>query len=80
MVGRGVLLEALDSPGIVGVLSVGRHELDLEHPKLRQIVHDNFEDFDAISDAFPGLDACFWCLGSASSGLDESTYPRITYN
>ena len=44
MIGRGVLLEALDSPDVTGVLSVVRHRSDVDHPKLRQIAHDDFED------------------------------------
>lgn len=54
--------------------------MDVDHPKLRQIVHENFEDFEALTDEFKGLDACFWCLGVSSAGLDEAAYTRITYD
>ncbi|MCA9539737.1 MAG: NAD(P)H-binding protein [Myxococcales bacterium] len=79
MIGRGVLLEALDSPVITEVISVGRRPVDVEHAKLRQIEHADFEHFEALADDFTGLDACFWCLGVQSAGLDEAAYSRITY-
>ena len=78
LIGGGVLMEALDSPEVTAVLSVGRRTLDVEHAKLRQIVHDDFEDFSPLADDLADLDACFWCLGIASAGLDEQTYTRIT--
>jgi hypothetical protein len=80
MIGCGVLREALDSPAVASVLSIGRRTVELEHPKLRQLTHDNFEDFSAIADELQGLDACFWCLGTTSVGLDEAAYTKITYD
>jgi hypothetical protein len=80
MVGRGVLLEALDAAAVESVLSVGRRKLDIEHTKLRQIEHADFLDFSAIADDLAGLDACFWCIGVPSTGLDEQAYTRITYD
>ena len=79
MVGRGVLLEALDSPEVTHVLSVGRRTTGVDHAKLREVVHEDFEDFAPIADELTGLDACLWCLGISSAGLDEATYTRITY-
>ena len=80
MVGRGVLLEALDSPSVGKILSVSRRPSDVAHPKLRQQLHDDFEHFDALGNQLSGLDACFWCLGATSAGKDEATYTRITYD
>lgn len=80
LIGQGVLLQALDHPTVEEVLSVGRRPLDLEHTKLQQRVHTDFLDFSSLADALSGVDACFWCLGTASSGMDEATYTRITYD
>lgn len=80
LIGRGVLHQALASQHVNSVLSIGRRELPIEHPKLRQIVHKDFEDFAPIADELANLDACFWCLGTASAGMDESSYTRITYD
>lgn len=80
LIGQGVLLQSLDHPKVDEVLSVGRRTLELDHPKLRQIAHDDFLDFSQIAEELSDLQACFWCLGTASSGVDEATYRRITYD
>ena len=77
-IGQGVLLQALDHPGVEQVVSVGRRTLAMDHPKLRQLEHGDFLDFSALADELRGLDACFWCLGTASAGVSEADYRRIT--
>lgn len=78
MIGYGVLLEALDAPDVEHVTTVGRRAVDIEHDKLEQIEHADFLDFEPIADRLKGYDACFWCLGIASSGYTEEKYRRIT--
>ena len=80
MVGRGALLEALDSSMVDTVLTVGRKEAEIAHPKLQQILHSDFENFEAIADQLTDLDACLWCLGVSSAGMSEEDYTRITYD
>lgn len=80
MVGRGALLEALDHPDVTEVLSVGRREVNVDHPRLRQLVHKDFEDFAPVAEELAGFDACFWCLGVSSAGMDEAKYARITHD
>lgn len=80
MVGRGVLLECLDSPTIDDVLVVGRRPLDMAHPKLAERIHEDFSDLSALESKLRGLDACFWCLGVSAAGLGEERYTEITYD
>lgn len=79
MVGRGVLLECLDDPRIERVLSLVRRATGLAHPKLREIVHDDFFRYDGLEAEFARLDACFFCLGVSSIGMSEREYHRVTY-
>lgn len=79
MVGYGVLLELIDSPAVTRILSIGRRTLDIENPKLEQLVHTNYEDFSAITEQMAGFDACMWCIGVPSAGLTEEKYTTITY-
>ena len=44
MVGKGVLLECLDSPDIESVLLINRRSIDMEYDKLKKIVHKDFYD------------------------------------
>jgi NOL1/NOP2/fmu family ribosome biogenesis protein len=79
MVGKGVLLECLDHAEIVEVLCIGRNPTGIEHPKLKEIIHDDFTDFSGIKNRIAGYDACFFCLGVSAAGMKEAKYHRITY-
>ena len=79
MVGQGVLRECLLSKDVDMVLSVGRRLTGRQHPKLRQIAHQDFTDFTAIEGELSGYDACFFCLGVSSIGMSEDEYRRVTY-
>jgi uncharacterized protein YbjT (DUF2867 family) len=77
MVGQGVLRECLASPDVGTVTSVVRRSTNRSHPKLQEVVHDDFTNFSTIQfDA----DACFWCLGVSSNGMSEAEYTRVTHD
>ena len=78
MIGQGVLRECLLDPRIEEVRAVVRKATGASHPKLVEIIHDDFFDYAAIEDRLGGLDACFWCLGMTSAGLTEEAYRRGT--
>ena len=78
MVGRGVLLECLDHEKISEVISIGRSEIDLSHPKLTQIVHKDFLDYSSIKEQLKGVDAAYLNMGISAVGLSEAQYKKIT--
>jgi uncharacterized protein YbjT (DUF2867 family) len=80
MVGMGVLLECLDDARVESALVVGRHPLDVTHPKLRSIIHRDFFDFTGIQSQFVDVDACFFCLGVSSVGMSDGEYDHQTYD
>jgi uncharacterized protein YbjT (DUF2867 family) len=80
MVGQGVLRECLLDPEVESVLAVGRSPTGQRHPKLREILHDNFLDYAAIESQLTGYDACFFCLGVSSVGISEERYRHLTYD
>jgi uncharacterized protein YbjT (DUF2867 family) len=80
MVGQGVLRECLLDPGVASVLAVGRSPTGQRNAKLREIVHDNFLDFSGIESQLAGFDACFFCLGVSSVGMDAERYRHLTYD
>jgi uncharacterized protein YbjT (DUF2867 family) len=80
MVGQGALRECLLDSGIESVLAVGRSPTGQRHPKLREILHDNFMDYSAIESRLAGYDACFFCLGVSSVGINEERYRHLTYD
>lgn len=79
MIGQGVLRECLLDPDVTDVLTLGRTPTGQTHEKLREVVHDDFLDYSAVEDRLTGYDACFFCLGVSSVGMNEADYHRITY-
>jgi uncharacterized protein YbjT (DUF2867 family) len=80
MVGEGVLLKALNHPDVESVLSVSRRPCGITHSKLDEIVHDNFYNYQSIEAQLTGYNACFFCLGTSSIGMNEADYTRVSYD
>ena len=80
MVGQGVLRECLLDADVESVLVVGRSPTGQRNAKLREIVHDDFLDYSAIETELKGYDACFFCLGVSSVGMNEERYRHLTYD
>ncbi|WP_308418679.1 NAD-dependent epimerase/dehydratase family protein [Hymenobacter lutimineralis] len=78
MVGEGVLLECLNSPEVEEVLSISRRPSGHTHPKLREIIHSDFQNLTPVQDQLTGYNACFFCLGVSSVGMKEPEYRRLT--
>ncbi|HUD54653.1 MAG TPA: NAD-dependent epimerase/dehydratase family protein [Terracidiphilus sp.] len=79
MVGQGVLLECLRDPEVELAVTVGRTATGVRDPKLREIVHRDLLHYDGMEESLAGFDACFFCLGVASTGMKEADYERVTY-
>ena len=80
MIGQGVLRECLIDPGVDRVLIVGRSATGQRHEKLREIAQKDLRDLTPIRDQLAGYDACFFCLGVTSAGMNEADYRRITFD
>src|SRR5882672_1012146 len=80
MVGQGILRECQRDDGVETVLVIGRNSVGLTHPKLRELISKDLFDFSAASADLQGYDACFFCLGVSSAGMNETDYTRITYD
>ena len=80
MVGAGVLIECLEHSRVRSVLVVNRTPLGRKHPKLREVIHANFHEPEALRAVCADMDACFFCLGVTSVGMDEPTYTRLTFD
>jgi len=80
MVGKAVLLECLEHSSIKSILVINRKYLGLKHPKLKEIIHSDFFDLSSIQNEFKGYNACFFCLGVSSMGIDEEAYHHLTYD
>ena len=80
MVGEGVLLVCINSPEVESVLVINRKPCGIEHPKLKEIIHEDFLDLSPIEDQLAGYNACYFCAGVTSIGKKEDEYRKITYD
>jgi len=79
MVGEGVLLTCLEHPLVTEILVVGRRHYELQHPKLKELIVPDFMQLEKFSGQLQGYDACFFCAGISSVGMNEEKYTQITY-
>lgn len=80
MVGEGVLIECLDNNQIEQVLYVGRKPSGKSHPKLKEYLVPDFLSLKSGDTQLADYDACFYCAGISSVGMDEAQYTHITYD
>jgi uncharacterized protein YbjT (DUF2867 family) len=80
MVGQGALRACLADAGVRQVLVIGRTPTGRSHPKLRELVRTDLRNYAGAEPDLTGYDACFFCLGVSSSGMDERSYTRTTYD
>lgn len=80
MVGQGVLRECLPAADVELVQTIGRTPTGQQHPKLRELVHAEMWDYDAVAPQLAEFDACYFCIGVTSSGLSEEKYTHLTYD
>ncbi len=80
MVGQGVLRECLASSQVSSVTTIGRTTIGQQHPKLRDLVHQDMWDYSAVESELTHFDACYFCLGISSAGMTEEKYTHLTYD
>ena len=80
MVGEGVLMECLENPNISEILSISRKPSGKTHPKLKEYLVSDFLSIDINDEKLKGYDACFFCAGISSVGMNEEDYTQITYD
>jgi hypothetical protein len=80
MVGAGALEECLADDRVRSVLALTRAPVGRTHPKLREVRRNDFFHYNDCRADFAACDACFFCLGVSSIGMDERAYTRVTYD
>ena len=78
MVGGCVLRCALEHPNVGQVTSVGRRNLGISHPKLIEVLHQDFADCSALAGTLSGQDAAVFCLGTYTGAVSDEQLRKIT--
>jgi len=80
MIGKGLLLECLDDQRIEQILVINRSPVQIQHSKLKEIIHPDFFNLSALKNVLAEYDICYFCLGVSVAGLNEEAYTKITYS
>jgi uncharacterized protein YbjT (DUF2867 family) len=80
MIGEGILLECLNDDRISSILSVSRKPTGKVHPKLKEYIVSDFLSLHEGDENLKGYDACFFCAGVSSIGINAADYERISYD
>src|SRR5260370_37055478 len=78
MVGGYALRCMLDHPTIERVTAIGRRKLGVSHPKLDEVLHQDFSDCSALAPVISGQDACVFCLGTYTGTVRDAELRTIT--
>jgi len=78
MVGGYALRYALDNSTVKSVTSIGRKTLGISHPKLKEVLHQDFADCSALAGALLGQDAAVYCLGAYTGSVSDAELRAIT--
>jgi uncharacterized protein YbjT (DUF2867 family) len=78
MVGGYTLRYALNHSAVGTVTAVGRKRLGISHPKLQEVLHQDFADCSALTKALSDKDAAVFCLGAYTGAVSDAELRRIT--
>ena len=78
MVGGYALRHALDHPTVGRVTGISRRTLGLWHPKLREVLHQDFGDCSALASLLANQDAAIFCLGAYTGAVSDAQLRAVT--
>jgi uncharacterized protein YbjT (DUF2867 family) len=78
MVGGYALRYALSLPAVDRVTSISRRKTGISHPKLDEILHQNFSDCSDLAQTLAGQDAAVFCLGTYTGTVSDAEMRTIT--
>ncbi|MCB0820001.1 MAG: NAD-dependent epimerase/dehydratase family protein [Bacteroidetes bacterium] len=80
MVGKGVLLECIDSPEVSDIIILVRNKINISDKKVKQVILKDFTQINSVKNELGKPAACFHCMGVSSVGMNESTFSELTFD
>ena len=78
MVGGCALRYALEHRAVGGVTAIGRRKVGISHPKLKDVLHQDFADCSALAEVLAGEHAAIFCLGAYTGVVSDAELRTIT--
>ena len=78
MVGFEVLRETLIDDRVDEVIAITRRSTEVAHPKLREVLHEDFTDYSNLGEVLARTDIFFHCLGVYQGVVSEKEFWVVT--
>lgn len=78
MIGQLVLEHCLKTTEVKEVISLVRRKSEREHPKLKEVLIEDFSDYSAHSSSFEKVDTAFFCIGVYTGQVPDEQFKQIT--
>jgi uncharacterized protein YbjT (DUF2867 family) len=78
MVGGYALHYAFENPSVASVTALVRRTLGISHPKLKEVLHQDFADCSALAEPLSGQHAAIFCLGTYTRAVSDAELRTIT--
>jgi uncharacterized protein YbjT (DUF2867 family) len=78
MVGGYALRYALANSAVASVTAIARRSLGISHPRLREVLHQDFADCSTLAETLASQDAAVFCLGTYTGTVPDAELRTIT--
>ena len=78
MIGNLILQLCLKRTDVNMITSITRKPLGISHPKLIEVIHTDFMNFDSIENNLKNKDVCFYCVGVYTGQVPANEFKKIT--
>ncbi len=78
MIGNLVMQKCLQRGDVAKITLLTRRKTVEKHPKLVEVVHSDFLNFNPVSGYFNNVDVCFFCLGVYAGTVPREEFRKIT--
>ena len=78
MIGGYALRYALAHAAVAQVTTIGRRSIGISHPKLKDVLHQDFADCSALAEVLSDQHAAIFCLGAYTGAVSDTELRTIT--
>jgi len=78
MIGNLILQQCFRSPEVKEIISITRKPGKLKHPKLKELVLNDFNDYSGIETELSDAQAAYFCLGVYTGQVPDKEFKIIT--
>lgn len=78
MIGSLILENCLQRADVGQVTTISRKLSGIQHPKLKEVLHDDYLDYSLMMDKLSNQQVCFFCIGVYTGQVAPEEFRKIT--